>query len=394
MQHDIMINRLHKNKTMQKIKKFSSSNTFRAALLLVAVIGVFGAAKITYADQFQAQIDALNNENANTQNLVNGLQSQAGSYQEAISQLQAQISAVRNEIIQNQAQQAQLQAQISQNQTLVADKKSDLGATIKAMYIDGSITTIEQLATSKNLSDYIDKEEYRTSVQTQLNEKIREIAAIQAKLETQKTTLDGLLKTQQAQNAKLNSDQEQQNQLLAFNQGQQSAYNSQIAANSGKISDLKKQQIAANARFTRGSSASGGGPAGTGPNCGGGYPGKWCNIPMDTVLDSWGMYNRECVSYTAFRVANSGRNMPGWGWQSRGNANQWDDNARREGISVDGNPRAGDVAISNSGFYGHAMYVESVNSNGTINISQYNASWDGRYSTNTISKGSLVFIHF
>jgi surface antigen len=40
------------------------------------------------------------------------------------------------------------------------------------------------------------------------------------------------------------------------------------------------------------------------------------------------------------------------------------------------------------------MYVESVNGNGTINISQYNASLDGRYSTNTISPSGLYFIHF
>jgi surface antigen len=40
------------------------------------------------------------------------------------------------------------------------------------------------------------------------------------------------------------------------------------------------------------------------------------------------------------------------------------------------------------------MYVESVNANGTINISQYNAALNGTFSTNTISVGSLVFIHF
>ena len=68
--------------------------------------------------------------------------------------------------------------------------------------------------------------------------------------------------------------------------------------------------------------------------------------------------------------------------------------ARAAGIPVDSNPQPGDVAISNSGFYGHAMYVESVNSNGTINISQYNAALDGRYSTNTISPAGLYFIHF
>jgi surface antigen len=101
------------------------------------------------------------------------------------------------------------------------------------------------------------------------------------------------------------------------------------------------------------------------------------------------MYNRECVSYTAFRVAASGRYVP-WGL---GNANQWDDNARARGIPVDSNPRPGDVAISNAGAFGHAMYVESV-SGGTIFVSQYNAALDGRYSTKTISAAGLVFIHF
>jgi surface antigen len=87
--------------------------------------------------------------------------------------------------------------------------------------------------------------------------------------------------------------------------------------------------------------------------------------------------------------------MPGWGWSARGNANQWDDNARAAGIPVDGSPRAGDVAISNSGFYGHAMYVESVNGDGTINISQYNANLDGRYSVRyNLNPAGLVFIHF
>ena len=114
---------------------------------------------------------------------------------------------------------------------------------------------------------------------------------------------------------------------------------------------------------------------------------------MDSMVDNWGMYNRECVSYTAWKVYQSGRRMPYWG--GVGNANQWDDNARRAGIPVDSTPKAGDVAIKHIGYYGHAMYVESVNADGTINISQYNASYDGRYSTAShVSPAGMVFIHF
>lgn len=129
------------------------------------------------------------------------------------------------------------------------------------------------------------------------------------------------------------------------------------------------------------------------PIANGGYPAKWANVPMDSQIDSWGMYNRESTSYAAFKVAQSGKNMPYWG--GRGNANQWPSNARAYGIPVDTTPKAGDVAIRPAGYYGHAMYVESVNPNGTINISEYNAKADGTYSERTnVPVAGLVFVHF
>ncbi len=366
-------------------KHFYSLRSVFAALLLVGLVS--GAAVVAHADQFDEQINALNAQNGETRNVVNGLASQAGTYQEAIGVLQAQINGLQAELNANVARQNDLQQQITEKQNEVDKQKAYLGEDIRTMYIDGQLTTIEELATSKDLSDYVDKESYRTSVQNKIDSTIKQIVALQAQLQKQKSELDVLVNSQKQQSDQLANAKYQQDQMLAYNQGQQSAYNNQIKANSGKIAELRRQQIAANSRFS-------GGAPGSGATCGGGYPAKWCNIPQDSVLDDWGMYNRECVSYTAFRVAASGRYMPGWGWASRGNANQWDDNARSAGIPVDGNAQAGDVAISNSGAYGHAMYVESVNGNGTINISQYNVNLDGRYSTNTIAKGSLVFIHF
>jgi surface antigen len=123
----------------------------------------------------------------------------------------------------------------------------------------------------------------------------------------------------------------------------------------------------------------------------GGYPSKWANAPQDSLIDDWGMYNRESVSYTAFKVSEH-RTMPYWGGT---NANQWDDMAIASGIPVDGTPVAGDVAIYNGGTYGNSMYVESVNSDGTINVSQYNSGYTGRYSTRAnMAASNLVFIHF
>lgn len=363
------------------------TKTLQLAAILLAVVSIIGGATLVHADQFDEKINALNAENSQTRNLVDGLVSQAGSYQQAIDQLQAQINAVQSQIAANEARQASLQQQITDAKNKLNQQKAYLAEDIRMMYIDGQLSTIEQLATSKNLSEYVDKEEYRTNVQNKINTMMKEIAALQVQLQGQKQELDQLVESQKQQNAQLASAQSQQQQLLSYNQGQQAAFNAQISANSGKIAELRRQQMAANSRFI------GGGAPGSGPTCGGGYPGKWCNAPQDSLIDDWGMYNRECVSYTAFKVWASGRYMPYWG--GIGNANQWDDNARRAGIPVDTSPRAGDVAISNAGAYGHAMYVESVNPNGTINISQYNAALDGRYSERYgMSPAGLYFIHF
>lgn len=368
-------------------KNYQLNYALRALLVVLSIAVVVGGASVVHADKYDDQINALSAQNATAAGVLNGLETQAGSYQAVISQLQKQIDSVRSQIAANQAQQAELEQQIAADQKEIDQKKASLGSDIKTMYIDGQMTTIEELASSKNLSDYVDKEEYRTSVQNQLQDKIKEIAGLQAQLQSTKREVDQLVASEQSQNNQLTSDQNQQNQLLAYNQGQQDAYNSQIANNSSQIASLRKQQLAANARFI------GGGAPGTGPTCGGGYPGAWCNAPQDSIIDTWGMYNRECVSYTAFKVAASGRYMPYWG--GRGNANQWPGDAQAAGIpmSYGGGARPGDVAISTAGAFGHAMYVESV-SGSSVYVSQYNAALDGRYSTRTISQSGLYFIHF
>lgn len=375
-----------KTKTMPKQKIWNRiSLRLRALLLVAAAASIAGGAVVVHADQFDQQIQALTEANNSTQGLIDGLAQQASTYQDAINQLQAQIDSIQAALNANQAQQASLQQQISDNQAKIDQDKQYLGEDIKTMYIDGDLSSIEELATSNSLSDYVDKQEYRTSVQDKIDSTIQEITALQTKLQQQKQELDVLIASEKQQNDQLAGAQAQQQQMLAYNEGQQAAYNSQISSNNSQIAELRREQLAANARFI--------GNAGNGPACGGGYPAKWCEVAQDSVIDNWGMYNRECVSYTAFRVAASGRVMPYWG--GYGNANQWPGDARAAGIPVDSNPRPGDVAISMAGAFGHAMYVESVNGDGTINISQYNASLNGTYSTRSgLNPSGLLFIHF
>ncbi|HEV7454864.1 MAG TPA: CHAP domain-containing protein, partial [Candidatus Saccharimonadales bacterium] len=380
-----------KNKKQNSLIKHLITAPVVIVVALVVIAGV--AVPIVRADQFDEQIKALQQQNSGAQATLGDLQAQADSYQDAINRLQTQINALQQVINDNLNEQAKLQQQIDDGQKELARQKQLLAVDIKTMYVDGQPSTLEMLASSSNLSDFVDKEEYRTAVQKKIQVTLKKIQDLQRKLELEKTKIDQLLKDQQNQQAQLADSKTEQDKLLTFNAGQQAAYSQQIKDNKSRIAGLRAQQAAENAKLFAGANVVLGGACDEAH--GDTYPSPWCDHSQDTLLDSWGMLNRECVSYTAWKVSESGRNMPGWGWSSRGNANQWDDNAIADGIPVDGAPRAGDVAIKNSQPYGHAMYVESVNSNGTINISQYNADLQGHFSrVYNLSPSGLVFIHF
>lgn len=382
----------------KKIAKFSLSRKIRLPLTMLALAGLISTAAVAHADQYDAQINALQAQNNASQGVVNDLAAQAGSYQDAISQLQGQISSLEGAISANQSKQASLEQQISDDQQKINLEKKLLGNVISSLYVDGQLTTIEELATSKNLSDYVDQQENRTNVQNKLNDLIKQIAALQVQQQQQKSQLDSVIKLEQQQNSQLSAAQSQQQQMLAYNEGQQAAYNAQIKSNQSQIASLRAAQAAANRRLDSS------GQVITSGSCGGSYPatasgsyGPWgCNYahtsdfqPGCSYLDSWGMCNRECVSYTAWMVYQTyGINATGFG-----NANQWPGSARAANIPTGSTPKVGSVAIYGGGSFGHAMWVVGV-SGSQIHVYSYNDGYDGNYYDHWVNASGLTYIYF
>lgn len=371
-------------KKTPKLSPLLAASAFVVSALLVPTI--------VRADRYDDMIKERQAAQAQAQGQANVLGAQANDVQGQINDLQNQIASIQAQIDTNTAKYNELTEQIDAAQKKLEEQKGLLAANIRSMYIESDITPLQMVASSKNLSDFVDKQEYRNRIKESISKTMDEIERLKKQLDDQKKEVSRILDEQKALRGNLDQKNAEASAKLSSINQDKAQFDGQVQALSKEIASLRAQQRAANARFI--------GNAGSGVNCGGGYPGhavsnfgRWgCNYPLDSGVDNWGMYNRECVSYAAFKVAQSGRHMPYWG--GRGNAKQWPGNARAAGIPVDGNPRVGDVAISTSGTYGHAMYVEAVLGGGRIIVSQYNAAWDGRYSEVTINAGGLQFIHF
>lgn len=348
-------------------------------------LGSVAGVQIASAQNLQQQINELRNQNNQTQGAVNSLEVEAAGYQDTLNALQAQIDMLVTEIRANEAKRDAIIAQIAQKEIELAHQQTLIGQSIRAQYLEGEMSTIEMVATSKNLSDYLDKQQYRDSVQNKIRTILEEIKAIKAQLAEQKATQEKLLAEQRVMEQQLGAQRAEQARLLSLNQAQQNELEGQIRSNNSRISELRRQQARENARLWGGSRLANI-PDTTG------YP--WANVQPfpNSYPDPWGMYKRQCVSYTAWKVHKDGKRMPYWG--GRGNAKNWANNARAEGIPVYSTPKRGDIAVSTRGTYGHVMYVEEVYSNGRMRISQYNASWDGRYSEAVISTAGLEYVRF
>lgn len=374
----------------QKSKKLSFIHRlFILPVLIFTGAFAFGtfSVPLAQADRFDDQIRTLNQDNNEKRQARAQLGAEASSLSDAVNKLQVEINTLEAQIRDNQAKNDELQRQITAAEEELAKQRELLGENIKAMYLEGEISTLEMLASSKDLSEFVDKQQYRSAVRDKIKKTVDKITELKQQLKGQKETLEKLIQDQQAMQAQLAAQRNEQNRLLSLNQEQQNTLNAQIKQNSTQIAELRRQQAIENARYNIGDMRGD-------PN-NGGYPSVWANAPQDSIVDTWGMYNRECVSFTAWKVWNSGRYMPYWG--GRGNANEWDDNARAAGIPVDTNPRPGDIAISNAGTWGHSMYVElvgTINGQQAIYVSQYNANFSGQYSEGWRYTTGLVFIHF
>ena len=130
------------------------------------------------------------------------------------------------------------------------------------------------------------------------------------------------------------------------------------------------------------------------------YPDKWKIPKRDTVLDDWGIWNRECVSWVLWCLkSRNGYNLDpkGRNW----NAVNWKKNAISMGVRVDDTPAVGcvawwDLSLTYKPGWGHTAWISEVNGD-YITIEEYNVipSGGGLYSTRVMHKSKPhAYLHF
>jgi surface antigen len=364
--------------------------------VMAVAISPFTYVSPAKADKFDAQIEALEQEIKQYNKEASKLKNKRATLETQLFKLSNEKRQIQAKLDLSVAKANKLKQEIATNESKIQDNKSVLGDTIADLYIDSDISPLEMLASSDNIADYVDKQANQEQVQNTLQNTIDKIDKLKKQLEKQKKEVDGVIADQKYTRQALVKKENEKQSLISQTRGKESAFQKLSSKSAQQKRQLEQQQQAAIA--SRLASYGGGGGAVTGSSSKGGYPNNLASAPMDSLVDPWGMYNRECVSYTAWKVYQKNGQMPYWG--GVGNANQWPGNARAAGIGTGSTPKKGAVGIISAGQYGHSVFVESVNSDGTVNISQYNeflpngggwGQYSERYNVNPATYDTYIY---
>jgi peptidoglycan DL-endopeptidase CwlO len=397
------------NPLMQKQKLKNRTVTMFMAIVLTFGTA-FGIVNSNYAraDEFDRKIKALRQANDQNQAELEKLESQAYDLQTTINKLQGQVNALQDKIVKNQAKRNELKKEISLAEADLERKKDLLEQNIRAIYIEGEISTLEMLASSQDLSEFLDQQEYRNAIQDQIKIMLDKINELKAQLTKQKLHVENLIKEDTQLKEEIASNKARQSYLLGLNKVEQTKFNSDIEANKKRIEELRREQILANIALF------GGGGIQPGVAGGGGYP--WGNaycVHTGNVggpcynydwyfrggaWDSWGYGFRNCTSWVGYKLAMDGKQSISY----LGNANQWPSRAAARGhkVKYGGGAKAGDAAVNPNGYYGHVMYVEAVTGDNRVIVSDYNRGGEGYYrgpdtgNAGVLNQSGLIFIEF
>lgn len=118
-------------------------------------------------------------------------------------------------------------------------------------------------------------------------------------------------------------------------------------------------------------------------------PGVVAPTPQ-AAAGNFGGGNTYDYGYCTWYVKNRrGSSIP----NTLGNANTWYARAAAQGMAVGTTPRDGAVGTTTRGALGHVVFVEKVNGDGTIDISEMNAPIWGKATYRTVSASEFVYIY-
>ena len=378
------------------------------------------------AQDFDSQINSVNSTIANINDKKAAVNATIDSLVSELSGVQTKIDATQAQKAEAQATIDSLKSEISKLEKVIAERNKRLEEQARAVQTNGARSYVDFLLNAENLSDIVNRigvvmdliSANRDLMQQQAEDKKQ----VEAKEEQQQAKLAEQQKAEeelQGLQTKLNETFDKNKVLLANLSQEELAeiskrdglvaeketFQKRLAeekakaeAEAARIAEASRQALAAEVTNSVATATSYQSPTSRATSSataatqtsnytyttGGGFPA----VDPSFRASLNGGYFGQCTYYVFNRMAQVGTPI---GHSMMGNAAEWPAYARSYGYSVSNSPSAGSAIVFQQGLagadptYGHVAFVEAVNADGSLYISEMNVQGLNVISYRTIS---------
>ena len=392
------------------------------------------------AQDIGSQINTANSQIQNLNNQKQAVATQVDQLSQDLSNVQSRINSVQAEQETAKANLEVLKAEISKLETLIAERNERLKDQARAVQVNGARSYLDFLLNADSITDVVnrigvivdlvganrqlmqeqarDKEQVETKEQAQ-KANLAQQEANEAQLQNLQSELSATFNKHKATLANLSNEEleaiaardglVQEKERLAAEKARADAEKAaaQKAAEAAKEAMLKATEESVAQAASTPAAATVSTPATIAAKSA--TPAKAANIVVggsfaapdpSFVAALNGGYFGQCTYYMYNRFAQLGSPIRTTGL---GNAAEWPANAAAAGYGVSSTPRAGTAIVFQRGVggadpvYGHVGFVERVNADGSLFISEMNVQGVNVISTRTIPAGvaaQATYINF
>ena len=393
------------------------------------------------AQDIDSQINTANSQIQNLNNQKQAVASQVDQLSQDLSNVQSRINSVQAEQETAKANLEVLKAEISKLETLIAERNERLKDQARAVQVNGARSYLDFLLNADSITDVVNRigvivdlvganrqlmqEQARDKEQVETKEEAQKANLVQqeaneAQLQNLQTELSATFNRHKATLANLSNEEleaiaardglVQEKERLAAEKARADAEKAaaQKAAEAAKEAMLKAtEEAVAQAAATPGAAtaatpvtAAAKSEAAVAKSSNIVVGGSFASPDPSFVAALNGGYFGQCTYYMYNRFAQLGSPIR---TTALGNAAEWPANAAAAGYGVSSTPRAGTAIVFQRGVggadpvYGHVGFVERVNADGSLFISEMNVQGLNVISTRTIPAGvaaQATYINF
>ena len=396
-------------------------------LVTGTVLSLGALAPSVNAQDFDSQIETVNSSIANINEKKSAVNSTIDTLAKELSDVQTKIDATQAKKAEVQEQIETLKAEIAKLEKVIAERNSRLEEQARSVQTNGARSYLDFLLNAESLSDAVSRIGVVMDLMSANRELMQQQAEDKKQVESKEEAQQEKLAEQEAAEKELASLQTELNDTFSKNKvllanlsqeelaeiakrdglvAEKEAFQKRLAeekakaeAEAARIAEASRQALAAQASqsqttatqtsyeapaaasttstSTASTSSSTSTPAPAAQTssytytAGGGFPA----VDPSFRASLNGGYFGQCTYYVFNRMAQVGTPI---GHSMMGNAAEWPAYARSYGYSVSNSPSAGSAIVFQQGLagadptYGHVAFVEAVNADGSLYISEMN----------------------